>query len=168
VASFTDDLIRAVVHTGEFSDPAAEKYLGDVLIKRRDKILSLYLTAVNPIVNPRLDASGRLTIENAAAGVAKGQPTYRASWMLFDNATGDTKPISTTESQTTTLTAPAGLPTAAGSYIQVDISADLAAYPTWKQPIKTHFRRTAQGWELVGLERLPETVPVKQTLQGES
>ena len=115
-----------------------------------------------------LDASGRLTIENAAAGVAKGQPTYRAAWMLFDNATGDTKPISTTESQTTTLTAPAGLPTAAGSYIQVDISADLAAYPTWKQPIMTHFRRTAQGWELVGLERLPETVPVKQTLQGES
>ena len=140
-----------------------------MLIKRRDKILALYLTAINPIVNPRLDASG-LTIENAAiaAGVAKGQPTYRASWMLFDNATGDTKPISTTESQTTTLTAPAGLPTAAGSYIQVDISADLAAFPTWKQPIKTHFRRTAQGWQLVGLERMPETVPVAKTLEGES
>ena len=170
IAAFSDELIRAAVRAGQFSDPNAEKYLGDVLIKRRDKILALYLTAVNPIVNPRLDTSGRLTIENAAiaAGVAKGQPTYRASWMLFDNATGDTKPISTTESQTTTFTAPAGLPTAAGSYIQVDISADLAAFPTWKQPIKTHFRRTAQGWELVGLERLPETVPVTQTLQGES
>jgi hypothetical protein len=170
MAAFSDDLIRAAVRAGEYSDPNAAKYLGDVLIKRRDKILALYLTAVNPIVNPRLDASGRLTIENAAiaAGVAKGQPTYRASWMLFDNATGDTKPISTTESQTTTFTAPAGLPTAAGSYIQVDVSADLAAFPTWKQPIKTHFRRTAQGWELVGLERLPETVPVAKTLQGES
>jgi hypothetical protein len=140
-----------------------------VLIKRRDKILALYLTAINPIVNPRLDTSGRLTIENAAiaAGAAKGQPTYRASWMLFDNATGDTKPLSTTESQTTTLTAPSGLPTAPGSYIQVDISADLAAFPVWKQPIKTHFRRTAQGWELVGLERLPETVPVTETLEDE-
>ena len=170
IAAFSDDLIRAAVRAGEYSDPNAAKYLGDVLIKRRDKILALYLTAVNPIVNPRLDASGRLTIENAAiaAGVAKGQPTYRASWMQFDNATGDTKPISATESQTTTFTAPAGLPTAAGSYIQVDISADLAAFPTWKQPIKTHFRRTAQGWELVGLERLPETVPVAKTLEGES
>ena len=113
LAVFSDELIRAAVKVGEFSDPKAEKYLGDVLIKRRDKILALYLPAVNPIVKPRLEASGRLTIENAAiaAGVAKGQPTYRASWMLFDNATGDTKPLSTTESQTTTLTAPAGLPT---------------------------------------------------------
>ncbi len=28
VVAFTDDLIRAAVHTGEFSDPVAEKYLG--------------------------------------------------------------------------------------------------------------------------------------------
>jgi hypothetical protein len=109
-------------------------------------------------------------IENAvvAAGVATGTPTYRASWVLFDNATGATTPLSTTESQTTTLAAPAGLPTAPGSYIQVDIAADLAGYPTWKQPIKTHFRRMPQGWQLVGLERLPETVPASQTLQGVS
>jgi hypothetical protein len=169
IAAFSDELIRAAVKAGQFSDPKAEKYLGDVLIKRRDKILALYLTAINPIVNPRLDASG-LTFENAAiaAGVAKGQPTYRASWMLFDNATGDTKPLSTTESQTTTMAAPAGLPTAPGSYVQVDISADLAAFPTWKQPVKTYFRRTAQGWQLVGLERLPETVPAAQTLEGAS
>ena len=73
-------MIRAAVHTGQFSDPAAEKHLGDVLIKRRDKIASVYLTAVNPIVNPRLDASGRLTFDNAAvaAGVANGPATYRA------------------------------------------------------------------------------------------
>src|SRR5436190_17452207 len=72
VAAFTDDLIRAAVHAGEYSDPNAEKYLGDVLIKRRDKIMSIYLTAVNPIISPRLDVDGRLTFENAAvaAGVA--------------------------------------------------------------------------------------------------
>jgi hypothetical protein len=168
IAMFSDDLIRAAVRAGQYSDPKAEKYLGDVLIKRRDKILSVYLTAVNPIVNPRLDANGQLTLENAAtaAGVAKGQPTYHASWMLFDNLTGQTTPLSTSDSQTTTLQAPAGLPTTPGSYIEVDISADLQAYPTWKQPIKVHFRRTGQGWTLVGLERLPETVPVTQTLQG--
>ena len=84
---------------------------------------------MNPIVNPRLDANGRLTFENAAmaAGVAKGQPSYSASWMLFDNMSGATKPLSVTESQTTTLQAPPGLPTAPGSYIEVDISADIQA-----------------------------------------
>ena len=169
MAAFSDELIRAAVRAGQYSDPKAEKYLGDVLIKRRDKILSLYLTEVNPIVNPRLDAGGRLTFDNAAlaAGVAKGQPTYRASWMLFDNATGATKPLSSNDSQTTTLAAPAGLPATAGSYIEVDISADLQAYPTWKEPIKTYFRRTAQGWTLVGLERLPEKVGPEHLLEHE-
>jgi hypothetical protein len=168
IAAFSDDLIRAAVRAGQYSDPKAEKYLGDVLIKRRDKILSVYLNAVNPIVNPRLDATGRLTFENAAlsAGAAKGQPTYRASWMLFDNETGGTKPLSATQGQTTTLEPPAGLPTTTGSYIEVDISADLEAYPAWRQPIKTHFRRSAQGWTLVGLERLPtETQDAKLKTQ---
>lgn len=170
IAAFSDDLIRAAVRAGQYSDPKAEKYLGDVLIKRRDKMLNVYLTAVNPIVNPRLDANGRLTFENAAlaARAATGQPTYHASWMLFDNMTGETKPLSMTQSQTTTIEPPAGLPTTAGSYIQVDISADLQAYPSWKEPIKTHFRRTSQGWTLVGLERLPEKVSPAQTLQRAS
>ncbi|HEY7190335.1 MAG TPA: hypothetical protein VH436_27475 [Vicinamibacterales bacterium] len=169
MAAFSDELIRAAVRAGQYSNPQAEKYLGDVLIKRRDKIVSLYLTAVNPIVNPRLDAGGRLTFDNAAiaAGVAKGTPTYRASWMLFDNATGTTKPLSSHDSQTTTLAAPAGLPTTAGSYIEVDISADLPAHPVWKEPIKTYFRRTPQGWTLVGLERLPEKVGPEHLLEHE-
>jgi hypothetical protein len=158
VAAFTDDLIRAAVHTGQFSNPAAEKHLADVLIKRREKIKSIYLTAVNPIVNPQLDGNGRLTFENAAvaAGVAKGEATYRASWFLFDNATGATKPVSETKSATTTIEAPSGLPATAGSFVAVDIAADSAAYPTWKQPVRTYFRRDGAGWKLVGLERLPE------------
>ena len=79
-----------------------------------------------------------------------------------------TPPLSSTDSQTTTFTAPAGLPTTAGSHIEVDISTDLQAYPTWKEPIKTYFRRTAQGWTLVGLERLPEKVGRERTLEGTS
>lgn len=158
LAAFTDELIRAAVHTGEFSDPAAEKHLGDVLIKRRNKITSVYLTAVNPVVSPRLDPGGRLTFENAAfaAGVAASPTTYRASWALFDNATGETRPLRDTQSATTTIDAPAGLPATAGSMIAVEISADNQLYPTWRQPVRTHFRRDGGGWKLVGLVRLPE------------
>jgi hypothetical protein len=157
IAAFSDDLIRAAVHVGQFSDPAAEKYLADVLIQRREKIKSIYLTAVNPIVNPRLDAKG-LTFENAAVagGVAQGPVAYRASWMRFDNATGATTPISESKGATTTIAAPSGLPS---GFVAVDIAADSDAYPAWKQPVRAFFRQDGGNWKLVGLVRLPESMP---------
>jgi hypothetical protein len=160
VAAFTDDLIRAAVHTGEFSDPAAEKYLADVLIQRRDKIKSVYLPAVNPIVDPALDAVG-LTFANAAidGGVAQGPVSYRASWMTFDNATGTTKPLSEGTSATTTIAAPSGLPSS--GFVAVDIAADSAAHPTWKQPVRAYFRRDGTSWKLVGLDRVPDKPEVR-------
>jgi hypothetical protein len=168
VAAFTDDLIRAAVHTGQYSDPMAEKYLADVLIKRREKIKAIYLTAVNPIVTPRLDANGRLTFENAAvaAGVASGPATYRASWFRFDNATGETQALSETQSTTTTIEAPRAVPTGSGSFIAVDISVDSEGHPTWKRPIRTYFRRGSEGWTLVGLERLPETTSASAAVRN--
>lgn len=157
VAAFSDELIRAAVHEGHYSDPNAEKYLGDVLIKRRNKIASIYLTAVNPVVSPRLDANGRLTFENAAvaAGVASGPATYRASWLRFDNATGETQPIAETRSSTTSIDAPSGLPSGAGSFVAVDIAVDSTGYPTWVRPVRTYFQRDGSGWKLVGFERMP-------------
>jgi hypothetical protein len=160
VAAFSDELIRAAVHTGEFSDAAAEKYLGDVLIKRRNKIASVYLPAVNPIVAPRLDATGRLTFDNAAvaAGVAKAPVAYHASWMLFDNATDQTRPLAEAQSATTTIDAPRGLPTANGSIVAVDLSADSEEHPVWNKPVRAYFRRVGDAWTLVGLERMPESL----------
>ncbi|HET7620088.1 MAG TPA: hypothetical protein VFK20_16390 [Vicinamibacterales bacterium] len=159
VAAFTDDLIRAAVHTGQFSNPEAEKHLVDVLITRRDKITSTYLNAVNPVVNPRLDANGRLTFDNAAidAGVAEGPAAYRASWFLFDNTTGERRPLSESNAEEPVLQAPASLPTAEGSYVSADIYVDSAAHPVWSKPVRTYFRREGNGWKLVGLERMPES-----------
>ncbi len=111
-----------------------------MLIQRREKIKSIYLTQVNPIVNPTLDAKG-LTFENAAVtgGVAQGTVAYRASWMSFDNATGATKPIAETKGTTTTIAAPAGLPSS--GFVAVDIAADSDTYPTWKKPVRAFFRQ---------------------------
>jgi hypothetical protein len=155
VMAFSDDLIRTVVRTGVFSDPAAEKLLVDVLIKRRDKIGRTYLPAVNPIVGPALSSSGSLTFRNAAveAGVATAPARYQAVWSNFDNVTGATKPIGETSGAQTNLTAPAGLPSAVGSYVQVAITAPSDAHPAWATPARVYFRRTADGWKLVGLER---------------
>jgi hypothetical protein len=156
VGAFSDEMIRAIVHTGEFSDPASEKAIADIMIKRRQKILQAYLPAVNPIVNPRLE-NNRLSFENAAvaADVAKAPALYSASWFEFDNATGDTRLLTETSSTTTTIEAPAGLPTATDRFIMVEISAQTREYPTWQTPIRTYFRLGADGWTLVGLERIP-------------
>ncbi len=164
VAAFTDDIIRTVVHTGQFSDSAAAKYLADVLIQRRETIKRIYLTQVNPIVDARLDAQG-LTFENAAVtgGVAEGSVAYRASWMLFDNITGATKPLSETKSATTTIAAPSDLPSS--GFVAVDIAADSDAYPTWKQPVRAYFRRDSGRWTLVGFERLPDQIPIARKAQ---
>jgi hypothetical protein len=158
IAEFSDAMIRAMIHTGEFSDATAEKELADIMIKRRDKILRIYLPAVNPIVSPRLDAANGLTFDNAAvaAGVANAPEIYRASWFEFDNATGLTRPLSETSSTTTTVEPPPGLPTAPGSFLAVDISAESRDHATWREPVRAYFRRDADSWKLIGLDRLPE------------
>jgi hypothetical protein len=155
VVAFSDEMIRAAVHTGQFSDPVAEKYLADVLIKRRNKIAEIYLPAINPIVDPRLDANGRLAFSNAAvdAGVAQAPASYRVSWSSFDNTTNESRLIAETTSPAPAMQAPAGLPTTPGSFVAIDLSAEDSAHPTWRTPIHTYFRREGATWKLVGLER---------------
>ena len=81
---------------------------------------------------------------------------YRASWFRFDNTTGESRPLSETQSATTTIEAPPACQPPPGSFVLVDISADSNAHPTWQRPIRTYFRLDAAGWKLVGLERMPD------------
>jgi hypothetical protein len=112
-------------------------------------------------VTPRLE-NNRLSFENAAvaAGVATVPEAYRAVWSEFDNTTGETRPIAATSSTTTTIAAPRGLPATTGSFIAVDITANARDYDAWARPVRTYFRLDAQGWKLVGLERMPDSPAV--------
>jgi hypothetical protein len=150
-------MIRALVKTGQYSDPAAEKLLADVLIKRRNKISQTYLTRINPLVNFALDDSGALTFSNAAvdAGVAKPPSTYTAAWSTLDNNTGATNAVGETSSRTYRILAPAGLPSASGSFIVADVRA-ASEHASWSKPVRATFNRTASGWKLVGLDRMTE------------
>jgi hypothetical protein len=88
--------------------------------------------------------------------VAKRPDVYRAARFAFDNATGDTRPLGEACSTTTSIAARAGRPMTIGSYVAVDLSADGTEYPSWRRPIRTYFRRESDGWQLVGVERMPE------------
>jgi hypothetical protein len=156
VAAFTDDMIRALVDTGELTDKQASSALAGIMIKRRDAILRAYLPAVNPVVSPQLDANGQLTFRNAAvdAGVARAPERYRLSWFQFDNATDTTAPLSESMTTTTTSSAPVDLARVSSQFIAVDIAAESADHPAWRRPVRAYFRRSGTGWALVGLTRL--------------
>jgi hypothetical protein len=155
VAAFDDATLRALAHTGQFSDPKAEAHFADVLIQRRDKIARTYLPAVNPIVEARLSAAGELNFENAAtwANAAPAPSGYHARWFQFDNATGETRPIGDTRAAGLAMTAPGALPSSAGNMVQIDITAEGNAPAAWQKPVHLFFRRSADGWTLVGLDR---------------
>jgi hypothetical protein len=158
VMAFSDEMIRAIVKTGGYSDPQAEQHLASVLIERRDKIGRTYLNAINPVVNVALDESGALTFDNAAvkAGVATAPGGgYQIQWARFDNATGQTTPLGTSSAEADGRSrAPGALPSESGAYIRLEIRAVQPPNPSWGAPVFAYFRHTA-GWKLVGLERNP-------------
>jgi hypothetical protein len=159
VMAFTDEMIRAAVKTGQYSDPAAEKHIADTLIARRDAIGRAWLTDVNPVIDPVLDGSGTLRFKNVAvdAGVAKPPASYEVAWFTFDNATGTAgpigKPVTSTREQSA---APSGMPSGSGSFVRADIKAVDPSHPSWAVPVHAYFQRTGAGWKLVGFERLPD------------
>ena len=161
VMAFSDDLIRAAVKTGGLTEKGAEEYFADALIKRRNAIGRVYLTAVNPVVDPKLNATGLLTFGNAALqyGLAEAPELYKAAWFTFDNATGATAPIGISEGRDLMLQAPPDLPGGAGSFVRLELSTVSAAHPAWAQPVVMHFRKGSDGWKLVGLERQPDGPP---------
>lgn len=154
--AFTDDILNAVVRVGQFDDPRSEEMLSKFLIERRDAIVRRYLPAVNPVVDVRLAPSGTLTFRNAAvdAGVASAPASYVVQWSIFDNATGVTSPLGETRATDTNVTAPANLPSAKGTFVRVEISAN-GGPESWSEPVHAYLVRDSATWRLVGFERVP-------------
>lgn len=152
----TDEMIAAAIREAKLDDPESERILAEFIAARRARILDTYLPAVNPVVSPSLEG-GTLTFGNAAvdAKVAKAPQGYKADWFSFENATGASKPIATTNGDGPSLKAPS-LPTAADAFVRVDISAVGSEHQTWATPVSAFFRRTGDRWKLVGFERLAD------------
>ena len=87
VMAFTDDDIRAVVKTGQISEPAAEEYLVNCLIQRRDKIGRTFFAKVLPLDFFAVQ-HGELVFEDLAKEHGMGATgPLRVSWYGFDNET---------------------------------------------------------------------------------
>jgi len=155
VGKFSNEAIRAIVSKARYSNPSAADYIAETLIKRRDKVLKTWLTGVNPIVNPQLRADGRLTFDNAAvdAGVASAPSSYGLTWSKFDNVTGTVVgPAHDVRVQAPSGDAPPSIVQGA-TFVSVAIRSVHADFPGWEAPVSVYFRKTAEGWQAVGLER---------------
>jgi hypothetical protein len=161
VSRFSDAAVRAVVDKARYSDPRASEYVTQTLIARRDKVVRAWINGVNPLVNAALDAGGRFSCENAAvaAGAATRAKSYRLEWLTLDNATGQTaasgEPVEIDGGGPITATLPAAL--ASGhDYVGVRIAGLHPEQPAWSaRPATFFFRRTATGWDTVGVQRFP-------------
>ena len=147
IGAFSDDLIRAIVATGEFRDPAAANHLATVLMKRRDKILRAYLPAVNPLVDFALTDTA-LTFTNAAvaAHVADECAGYEATWARFDNATGEVAAIGApTTGSAGRVGVPADLPSTQGSFVKIQVRANPASHFGLVRPHRCVFQANDRG-----------------------
>jgi hypothetical protein len=158
VMAFSDEMIHAMVKTGQYTDVQDALFLAAVLIERRDKIGSTYLNAINPVIDVALASDGTLTFRNAAVAARVGTAPaggYVVQWARFDNNTGTIAPLgSSTAGGDGRTAAPGALPAETGAYIRLEIRAVQPSEPSWGVPLIVFFQR-GDGWRLVGLERMP-------------
>jgi len=93
--SFSETDIRAIVRSGELSDPEDEEYLVQVLIERRNKIGATWLTRLSSFDEFELTDEGQLKFGHLASYYDfKRRPECQLSWFRFNNKTGEREPIS--------------------------------------------------------------------------
>lgn len=86
VMAFTDDDIRDVVRTGDYTDPAAESWVVKCLIERRNKIGRAFFRHVLPLDQFAV-RDGRLEFSDLQANYFGSEQAYSVQWFAFDNIT---------------------------------------------------------------------------------
>ncbi len=154
VAQFSDEMVRAIVQTGNIADPEAEEYLIETLIKRRNKIVAHYLSQLNPLHNFRLTGnrdSLRLEFENLGLEAGLGSvDSYQYQWFRFDNETQSQTKLG---EQTSTQNPAVPVPQVEETYLVVQLSTVSSEQPNWAKSVKVFLRNSSGQLQVVGLER---------------
>ncbi|HEY7697368.1 MAG TPA: hypothetical protein VIE88_03090, partial [Vicinamibacteria bacterium] len=145
VARFTDDAIRAIVSTGDFLSKDAERFLADIVIQRRDKVVAHYFRQVNPLDGFAVSSS--LTFRNLGAERQLGKVAgYEYEWFTFANETGALTPLGASGRA---LEEKIPLPASDSTDLMVRIRTDSPTEPSWRKAVDVFLR----AGSLVGIER---------------
>jgi hypothetical protein len=149
VARFSDEAIRALVKTGRYLDPEAERYLADTLVKRRDKIVSYFFRQVNPIDDFEV-VGAALEFRNLGEewGVASPR-SYEYEWYAFNNETEELIPLGSRD-ETTQKALP--IPGSESDFLKVRIRTMCPEEPRWSLWVDVYLRMGG-GPSLAGIER---------------
>jgi hypothetical protein len=144
VMRFTDDHIRALVKTGEYSDPKAEQWIADTLIARRDKIGRAFLDKVLPLDSFTIKGD-RILFEDLIVAYDFGKPRhYDITWSRFDNASGVKQPLNMTGPQIPA----AVLKAPNGEYFSADIRSGQES-----KGVTLYLRKQSDTTEIIGIDR---------------
>ena len=145
VMNFTDEQIRAIVSTGEYSNPEAAAYLAETLIERRNKIGKAYLDYAGGL--DRFEVNGRqLTFVDLQAkyGWAEANRSRHVIWRPFDNMAGEAgETIKAGERTGTSLM----IPEEEHPYLVAEIRT------LEEGTTRAYLRNTDAGYEVVGIDR---------------
>jgi len=146
VLAFTDEDIRTLVETGEYSNPLVVDYLVTALAQRRDKIGRAYFSKVLPLDSFRV-RNGELLFEDLAVQYKFRPPLeYRISWSTFDNDSGTLTPLPGEISF--------HLPSRFSSLAEGDyIAARIDALTAGRKAVTVYLRKKGPAAEVVGIER---------------
>lgn len=146
VMAFTDDQIRAIVQTGQYSRPESANWITAALIERRDKIGRDFFAQVLPLDKFSV-RDGSLAFEDLEVKhrLRTGR-TINASWSVFDNEAE--KKIAVPGA--TSLAIPsASVP--AGGYLACDLAS--ADPKDAKKSVTVYLRKLDTGFKIVGIDR---------------
>jgi hypothetical protein len=153
VARFSDEAVRALVHTGQYTDAAAERHLADVLIKRRDKVVRHYFRQLSPLAEFRVTGGAQapvLEFEHLGEKAGVGRvDSYEVRWFAYDNATNALTPLGEAQAASGRSLP---VPTGSHEFVMVRIRGKSAAEPGWTKAVDVYLRR-AGGLSVVGIER---------------
>jgi hypothetical protein len=135
VAAFTDEEIRAIVATGQYSDPAASEWVARCLIERRNKVVKAYL-AGTAALDRFATRDGSLEWTGLTG---KAATPIELKWSEFDNRTGLRRLLEGENS--------AKIPASKADYLVADITA--AGGPS----IAVYVRVNGSRQSVVGVER---------------
>jgi hypothetical protein len=149
---FPDEGVRAIVHTGEYSDAAAEAYLAETVIRRRDKLIAYYLGQIDPLSDFRIEGEApRLVFRNLGRdGGLADDVSYEYAWFSYDNATGRLTELGKAgTTREPALEVPAGA-APASDFLMVRLRTVASGRPRWRTGVDVYLRR---GREVVGIDR---------------